>query len=174
MSLSGAGETRVFGGIQCDVMKHTLTFMMKRTCWVLTSLWTAHTFANLAYAWPGVVTRVTDGDTVWVQPLQGGDVHKVRLLASMPPRFAKLGASSRAMPCMLCCRAKRWRFWAITATPMDVCWPSCHAKATMWARGWWRKAMRGPTAIKICQGLTTRCNCRRKVSTGVCLQTRMP
>ena len=96
MSLSGAGETRVFGGIQCDVMKHTLTFMIKRTCWVLTSLWTAHTFANLAYAWPGVVTRVTDGDTVWVQPLQGGDVHKVRLLGIDAPEICQTwGIQSR-------------------------------------------------------------------------------
>jgi endonuclease YncB( thermonuclease family) len=36
-------------------------------------------------AWPGIVTHVSDGDTVWVQPLQGGEAHKVRLLGIDAP-----------------------------------------------------------------------------------------
>lgn len=50
-----------------------------------------------AHAWPGVVTHVSDGDTVWVQPLQGGEVHKVRLLGIDAPEICQpWGLQSRA------------------------------------------------------------------------------
>lgn len=48
-------------------------------------------------AWPGIVTHVSDGDTVWVQPLQGGEAHKVRLLGIDAPEICQpWGPQSRA------------------------------------------------------------------------------
>jgi micrococcal nuclease len=50
-----------------------------------------------AWAWPGVVTHVSDGDTVWVQPLPGGEVQKVRLLGMDAPEICQpWGPQSRA------------------------------------------------------------------------------
>jgi micrococcal nuclease len=37
-------------------------------------VWAMH-----AHAWTGVVTHVSDGDTVWVRPWQGGEARKVRV-----------------------------------------------------------------------------------------------
>lgn len=49
------------------------------------------------HAWPGIVTHVSDGDTVWVQPLQGGEAHKVRLLGIDAPEICQpWGPQSRA------------------------------------------------------------------------------
>ncbi len=49
------------------------------------------------WAWPGVVTHVSDGDTVWVQPLHGGEAHKVRLLGIDAPEICQpWGPQSRA------------------------------------------------------------------------------
>lgn len=49
------------------------------------------------YAWPGVVTHVSDGDTVWVQPLQGGEAQKVRLLGIDAPEICQSwGPQARA------------------------------------------------------------------------------
>ena len=48
-------------------------------------------------AWPGIVTHVSDGDTVWVQPLIGGEAHKVRLLGIDAPEICQpWGPQSRA------------------------------------------------------------------------------
>jgi endonuclease YncB( thermonuclease family) len=44
---------------------------------------------STALAWPGVVTHVSDGDTVWVQPLHGGEAHKVRLLGIDAPEICQ-------------------------------------------------------------------------------------
>ena len=44
-----------------------------------------------AHAWPGIVTHVSDGDTVWVQPLHGGEAHKVRLLGIDAPEICQTG-----------------------------------------------------------------------------------
>ena len=50
-----------------------------------------------AQAWPGIVTYVSDGDTVWVQPLHGGEAHKVRLLGIDAPEICQpWGPQSRA------------------------------------------------------------------------------
>ncbi|CAN1514238.1 thermonuclease family protein [Limnohabitans sp. B9-3] len=55
-------------------------------CWVSAS----------ALAWPGVVTHVSDGDTVWVQPLQGGEAQKIRLLGLDAPEVCQVwGPQSR-------------------------------------------------------------------------------
>jgi endonuclease YncB( thermonuclease family) len=52
---------------------------------------------STALAWPGVVTHVSDGDTVWVQPLQGGEAYKVRLLGIDAPEICQpWGPQSRA------------------------------------------------------------------------------
>ncbi len=40
-------------------------------------------------AWSGTVTQVRDGDTVWVQPLHGGEVQKVRLLGLDAPEICQ-------------------------------------------------------------------------------------
>lgn len=53
--------------------------------------------APLARAWLGVVTHVSDGDTVWVQPLPSGEVQKVRLQGIDAPEICQVwGPQSRA------------------------------------------------------------------------------
>jgi endonuclease YncB( thermonuclease family) len=42
-----------------------------------------------AHAWPGIVTYVSDGDTVWVQPLKGGEAKKIRLLGLDAPEVCQ-------------------------------------------------------------------------------------
>jgi micrococcal nuclease len=50
-----------------------------------------------AHAWLGVVTHVSDGDTVWVQPLQGGEAFKVRLEGIDAPEICQpWGPQARA------------------------------------------------------------------------------
>ena len=54
--------------------------------------------ATQAHAWQGVVTHVSDGDTVWVQPLQGegGQAHKVRVQGIDAPEHCQVwGAQSQ-------------------------------------------------------------------------------
>ncbi len=49
------------------------------------------------WAWPGIVIHVSDGDTVWVQPLQGTEVYKIRLLGIDAPEICQpWGLQSRA------------------------------------------------------------------------------
>jgi len=66
--------------------------------WLFCALWwVCVCIANLAYAWPGIVTHVSDGDTVWVQSLQGGEAYKVRLLGIDAPEICQpWGPQSRA------------------------------------------------------------------------------
>lgn len=40
-------------------------------------------------AWQGVVTHVTDGDTVWVQPAAGGPARKVRIVGIDAPEICQ-------------------------------------------------------------------------------------
>ena len=55
-------------------------------CWVSAS----------ALAWSGIVTHVSDGDTVWVQPLKGGEAKKIRLLGLDAPEVCQAwGPQSR-------------------------------------------------------------------------------
>ena len=44
-----------------------------------------------ARAWWGVVTFVSDGDTVWVQPLQANEAYKIRLLGIDAPEICQAG-----------------------------------------------------------------------------------
>jgi endonuclease YncB( thermonuclease family) len=41
--------------------------------------WGSLALAASGAGWPGRVTHVTDGDTLWVQPLQGGAVRRIRI-----------------------------------------------------------------------------------------------
>jgi micrococcal nuclease len=60
-------------------------------------LWFGVCITTPAHAWPGVVTHVSDGDTVWVQPLHGGEAYKVRLLGIDAPEICQpWGQQSRA------------------------------------------------------------------------------
>jgi micrococcal nuclease len=53
--------------------------------------------ATHTYAWQGVVTHVSDGDTVWVQPLHGGEAYKVRLQGIDAPEICQpWGPQARA------------------------------------------------------------------------------
>lgn len=62
-----------------------------RVLWVCASLVCAK-----AGAWQGVVTHVSDGDTVWVQSLQGGQTYKVRLQGLDAPEICQAwGPQSR-------------------------------------------------------------------------------
>lgn len=96
MCLSGAGERPLLRRFQYAGMNKTLSLWMKRACLVVAGFWTAHALANSERAWPAVVTHVSDGDTVWVQPLHGGEVHKVRLLGLDAPELCQTwGPQSR-------------------------------------------------------------------------------
>lgn len=46
-------------------------------------------WSSSAWAWLGVVIHVSDGDTLWVQPLQGGEAYKVRLLGIDAPEICQ-------------------------------------------------------------------------------------
>ncbi|MES2360572.1 MAG: thermonuclease family protein [Pseudomonadota bacterium] len=53
--------------------------------------------AHCAWAWSGKVTYVTDGDTVWVQPAQGGRPVKIRIQGIDAPEICQAGgAAARA------------------------------------------------------------------------------
>jgi micrococcal nuclease len=41
--------------------------------------------------WQGVVTRVVDGDTVHVRPVEGGPVHKIRIIGMDAPEICQAG-----------------------------------------------------------------------------------
>jgi endonuclease YncB( thermonuclease family) len=42
-------------------------------------------------SWTGVVTYVADGDTVHVRPVEGGAVHKIRLVGMDAPEICQVG-----------------------------------------------------------------------------------
>jgi endonuclease YncB( thermonuclease family) len=44
-----------------------------------------------ATSWTGVVTHVVDGDTVHVRPVEGGAVHKIRLVGMDAPEICQAG-----------------------------------------------------------------------------------
>ncbi len=44
----------------------------------------------MVYAWQGIVTHVSDGDTLWVQPLSRHRVIKVRILGIDAPEICQL------------------------------------------------------------------------------------
>jgi micrococcal nuclease len=46
-------------------------------------------WSSSAWAWLGVVTHVSDGDTLWVQPLQSGEAYKVRILGIDAPEICQ-------------------------------------------------------------------------------------
>ena len=46
--------------------------------------------ASTCFAWQGVVTHVSDGDTLWVQPLSRHKVVKVRILGIDAPEICQL------------------------------------------------------------------------------------
>ena len=47
-------------------------------------------FASTCFAWQGVVTHVSDGDTLWVQPLSRHKAVKVRILGIDAPEICQL------------------------------------------------------------------------------------
>jgi micrococcal nuclease len=50
--------------------------------------WGLH--ASACFAWQGVVTHVSDGDTLWVQPLSRHRVVKIRILGIDAPEICQL------------------------------------------------------------------------------------
>jgi micrococcal nuclease len=58
-------------------------------------LWAAETSPGLT-PWPGRVTWVTDGDTLWLQPLAGGQAVKIRILGIDAPEGCQAGGSASA------------------------------------------------------------------------------
>jgi endonuclease YncB( thermonuclease family) len=60
------------------------------------AIWMMCILCKHACAWSGVVTHVSDGDTVWVQPLHGGQAYKVRLQGLDAPEICQVwGPQSR-------------------------------------------------------------------------------
>lgn len=98
MSLSGAGKRRVHCRLQYDMMQRSKPHPQSLVCAAVLAagLWTGAAQASVERPWLGVVTHVSDGDTVWVQPLHGGEVHKVRLLGIDAPEICQTwGPQSR-------------------------------------------------------------------------------
>jgi micrococcal nuclease len=96
MSVSGAAKPRAANGVQYVVMQKLMTFYRWRVCVCLAYFWASAALASAERAWLGVVTHVSDGDTVWVQPVQGGEVHKVRLQGIDAPEICQAwGPQSR-------------------------------------------------------------------------------
>ena len=55
-------------------------------------------YATTCFAWRGVVTHVSDGDTLWVQPLTRHKAVKVRILGIDAPEICQVwGAQSHGM-----------------------------------------------------------------------------
>jgi micrococcal nuclease len=53
------------------------------------AVWVFGWLSVAACAWSGVVTHVSDGDTVWVQPMQGGEAQKIRVLGIDAPEICQ-------------------------------------------------------------------------------------
>jgi len=72
----------------------TLSFQLWRLNRVV--VWACSWLSVASWAWSGVVTHVSDGDTVWVQPMQGGEAQKIRLLGIDAPEICQAwGPQSR-------------------------------------------------------------------------------
>lgn len=64
-------------------------------CWILANLCCPQ--AQAAEAWWGVVSHVSDGDTLWVRPADGGQPRKVRMHGIDAPELCQAhGAEARA------------------------------------------------------------------------------
>jgi micrococcal nuclease len=89
MSVSGAAKALVGLNVQSSVMQRFMTLYRLRACVVVVCLWASTALASVERTWVGVVTHVSDGDTVWIQPVHGGEVHKVRLLGIDAPEICQ-------------------------------------------------------------------------------------
>lgn len=63
--------------------------MIIRLCWLAVLMLTGSAQAGEAFA--GIVTYVTDGDTLWVQPDTGGAVKKLRIDGIDAPEICQAG-----------------------------------------------------------------------------------
>ena len=71
-----------------------LTFLQTLFC--VAAPWLAAAASARADIWPGTVTWVTDGDTLWVRPDTGGPARKLRLQGiDAPERCQSGGAQAR-------------------------------------------------------------------------------
>lgn len=50
--------------------------------------------ASPVWAWPGKVTHVTDGDSLWVRPAQGGEPVRVRIDGIDAPEICQAGGQA--------------------------------------------------------------------------------
>ena len=66
---------------------------------LLLAMWASATAADFT----GVVTHVTDGDTLWVRPASGGAPTPGALRASMHRRSARLSEPTRVMRFLRAC-----------------------------------------------------------------------
>ena len=96
MSLSGGREMLTLSRFQYAWMQNNLTFILMRAGLVMACLSSVTALGHVERAWPGVVTHVSDGDTVWVQAIHTGEVHKLRLLGIDAPEICQTwGPQSR-------------------------------------------------------------------------------
>lgn len=68
--------------------------MSWRLAWLLVALLAVPTARAGAERYSARVTRVHDGDTVWVQPLAGGPYRKLRLLGIDAPEICQAGGEA--------------------------------------------------------------------------------
>lgn len=66
--------------------------MKKR--WITIAIVLIAVSAEPAWAWSGKVTYITDGDTLWVQPSQGGKPVKIRVNGIDAPEICQAGGQA--------------------------------------------------------------------------------
>jgi hypothetical protein len=106
--------------------------------------------------------HVSDGDTVWVQPLQGGEAYKVRLQGIDAPEICQPWGPQARAALHAVLQGQVVEVLGTRGTAMAACWHSCHAKGKTWARGWWGRATRGLAATNTTWVCMTRCKRWRK------------
>lgn len=105
--------------------------------------------ASLAITWPGLVTHVTDGDSLWIKPLAGGAPREIRLQGIDAPetcqpfgREARDALASRALHRQVIVRTRAHDVYRRTLARVSL--GSQDVGAWMVARGYaWSDGYRG-------------------------------
>ena len=65
-----------------------------KTGWVEVAIFLIAVCASPVWAWQGKVTRVTDGDSLWVRPAEGGQSVKLRIDGIDAPEICQAGGQA--------------------------------------------------------------------------------
>lgn len=62
--------------------------------WAKVAIILIATYAGPVWAWQGKVTRITDGDSLWVRPVQGGEPVRLRIDGIDAPEICQSGGQA--------------------------------------------------------------------------------